>query len=126
MLIRRIVIVGVTNRPSIPLISRIFPQAQFIQIVRDGRDVALSMLKAYKSRRFFYVDLCYAAHTWKNNVRKARSAGSKLGAVRYLELKYDQLVSQPEPTIINICTFLNEDFVQAMAEPYKQAQQLYH
>jgi hypothetical protein len=110
----------------VPLISGIFPQAQFIHIVRDGRDVALSMLKAYQARRFFYVDLCYAAHTWKKNVTRARSTGSKLGPERYLELKYEQLVSQPELTVRLICRFLGEDFIPDMVEPHKQAQQLYH
>jgi hypothetical protein len=110
----------------VPLIDQIFPQAQFIHIVRDGRDAALSMLKAYQGRRFFYVDLFYAAQTWKMNVAKARTDGAGLGKERYLELHYERLASQPEAALRAVCEFLNEDFVPAMAEPHRQAGQLYH
>ena len=37
----------------VELINEIFPQAQFIHIIRDGRDVVLSMLKSYQTIRFF-------------------------------------------------------------------------
>ena len=64
-------------------IAQIFPSAQFIHIIRDGRDVALSMLKAYTGRRFFYMNLCFAARTWKRRVLKACVSGAQLGVERY-------------------------------------------
>ncbi|MEM2125310.1 MAG: sulfotransferase [Candidatus Methanosuratincola sp.] len=108
------------------LIAKIFPSAQFIHIVRDGRDVALSMLKAYQGRRFFYVDLCFAARSWKRRVRKARSSGHRLGPDRYFEVRYEDLVAEPVPTLSQMCDFLGEKYEHSMAEPEKEAQEHYH
>jgi hypothetical protein len=110
----------------IDLLAEIFPQAQFIHIYRDGRDVALSMLKAYQTRRFFYIDVCYAAHSWKQRVSKARRDGLALGGDRYLEMAYEDLVSQPLKKIPQICAFLGEAYEPSMAQPHTTARQLHH
>jgi hypothetical protein len=74
-------------------LATLFPSAQFVHIMRDGRDVALSMLKAYRALRFFYIDLGYAALSWHRRVRQARRDGSALGPARYFELKYERLTA---------------------------------
>ena len=107
----------------ISLISEIFPKAQFIHIIRDGRDAALSALNAYKKDRF-YVDLYFAGHTWKQRVRKTRLSGSRLSSDRYFELHYEQLVAEPERLLQEICAFLNESYAPAMAEPQQLARKL--
>jgi len=110
----------------IKLIAGIFPQAQFIHIIRDGRDVALSMRQAYAGLRFFYMDVYYAACTWKRRIRKTRADGAGLGAGRYLEVHYEQLASQPEQHLRRICEFLNEPYSPAMAEPHRTARERHH
>ncbi len=78
----------------IDLIAEIFPTAQFIHIIRDGRDAALSMMKAYQTAtRFFYIDIYYAVRIWKRRIRKARTSGARLGADRYYEVRYEQLIA---------------------------------
>ena len=60
---------------SVDTIAAIYPAAQFVHIVRDGRDVATSMLHAYATKRFFYYDIYYAARTWRQDVGAARVRG---------------------------------------------------
>jgi len=108
------------------LLAGIFPMAQFVHIIRDGRDVALSMLRAYRERRFFYVDLYYAAQIWKQRVSRARMSGRRLGPDRYYELRYEQLTAEPEALLREICNFLGEVYVPAVCEPHKIAPEHYH
>lgn len=108
------------------VISQIFPSAQVIHILRDGRDVALSMLKSYQGPRFFYVDLAYATHSWKRRVRQARNVGRQLGAGRYYEVRYEHLVANPEKILSEICEYLSESYVPVMAEPHRMASQSYY
>ena len=92
----------------IPLLSREFPDAQFIHIVRDGRDCALSMLE----RRFdlgIYTTY-HAADIWKHYVDSAHGNAAALGPSRYLEFRYEDLLEAPEPTMRAICDFLGEEF----------------
>lgn len=110
----------------IGLLATIFPQAQFIHIIRDGRDVALSMLKAYKRPRFFYVDIYYAARVWRQRVESARNSGQLISPGNYYELYYENLVSDTVGEVKQICKFLGEDYHQEMVEPEAAARNYYH
>ncbi|MDH3683347.1 MAG: sulfotransferase [Acidimicrobiia bacterium] len=107
-------------------LSRVLPTAQFVHIIRDGRDVALSMMRAYQGRRFFYVDLGFAARSWRRRVTAARRSGSRLGRDRYLELTYEALTSDPEAVLQDVCDFLGEEFAPEMTAPQNVARQHYH
>ena len=98
------------------LIAQIFPTAQFIHIIRDGRDVALSMVDKWGHKEF-HIDLYFAAQSWKRRLRKAFASAVKLGPARYYELRYEQLTADPEPLLREICHFLGEDYLPALAEP---------
>lgn len=107
-------------------IAALFPTAQFVHIIRDGRDVALSMLKAYRGIRFFYVDLCYASLSWSRRVKRARCDGAELGPDCYFELKYEELTAAPDKTLKNLCNYLGETFVPEMLTPYQVAAKQFH
>jgi Sulfotransferase family len=104
------------------LLADIFPDAQFIHLIRDGRDAALSVLDAYPDR--FYVDAYFAARSWRQRVQSAREAGTTLGPERYLELRYEELTIDPEGVLSNLCHWLDEPFEPAMCEPHKLGRQL--
>ncbi|MGH9287357.1 MAG: sulfotransferase family protein [Acidimicrobiales bacterium] len=106
----------------IPLLAEIFPSAQFVHLIRDGRDAALSTLAAYPDR--FYVDVYFAAQSWQRRVRAARRAGVALGPARYVELRYEDLTADPEAALRLLCAFLGEDYAPAMCEPHKLAREL--
>lgn len=84
-------------------IARLFPEAQFVHVVRDGRDVAVSHRK-----RFGYRSCVKSALKWPRYISTARSSGAKLGPERYFEVRYEALVSDPEPTLRGLLAFLGE------------------
>jgi len=94
------------------LIDSIFPAAQFVHIVRDGRDVALSMHE-------IHVDVYFAARNWVRRIRQARASGARLGPDRYYEMRYEDLVTDPEGELRPLCHFLGETYLPEMAEPQR-------
>jgi hypothetical protein len=100
-----------TNVPHMLRISRDFPEAQFIHIIRDARDVALSLDKRHWSRPLPWDkerSLLAAGLYWEWIVRKGRQNGSQLGP-RYMEVHYEDLVERPEPALKHIGEFLKHD-----------------
>lgn len=99
----------------LPLLSRIFVTAQFVHVIRDGRDVTLSALKKW-GRQCWYMDSYYLLRNWVQNVGGGRVAGQALPTGCYMEIRYEDLVQEPEPTIRALCEFLGEPFHVAMLE----------
>ncbi|MGA2435919.1 MAG: sulfotransferase [Bryobacteraceae bacterium] len=99
---------------EIPLFIRLFPEAQFIHIIRDGRDVALSWLRT----RFEPRNLYMAARMWKEMVTQGRRDGALLAAGAYLELRYETLLATPEDTMRRVCEFLGEPYDAAVLSPH--------
>jgi hypothetical protein len=85
-----------------------FPDARFIHIIRDGRDAAQSF-----HRRWGF----QPRHTiwrWKRAVADGRAQGSALGAVRYLEVRYESLTAEPELEMQRVCRFVGLAFDRAV------------
>jgi hypothetical protein len=99
------------------LIIILFPDAQFIHIIRDGRDVALSMLDKWGQKEH-HIDILYAAESWERRLQKAFVSAAKLDTDHYYELRYEDLVTAPEEVVHKICDFLGESFVLEMIEPH--------
>lgn len=98
-------------------LSALFPSAQFIHVIRDGRDVCISLRDAGWQGR--HIGL--RAHYWWKRVRTAKEAGKKLGPTRYLEVKYEDLVLQTEQTLVRVCEFLGEEYDERMPGFYMRA-----
>lgn len=105
-----------------PLLHDMLPHAKFVHIIRDGRDVATSMVEKW-GRREWHVDLYWSMRTWARRLRAARDAGRKLGPDFYLEVQYEQLASDPEPHLRQICQFIGEPFDPRMTQPQETARQ---
>lgn len=100
-----------TNVPHMLRIARDFPDAQFIHIIRDARDVALSLDKRSWSRPLPWDksrSLLAAGLYWEWIVRKGRKNGAGLDR-RYMEARYEDLVERPEPALKQIGEFLQHD-----------------
>lgn len=106
----------------IPALSQLFPTAQFIHLIRDGRDATLSAQKKWHDQRP-YMDSYYLLQQWQRNVAAGRAAGHALGPARYLEVFYEELVQTPRPVIERICHFLGEEFQPAMLDHAQLARQ---
>lgn len=98
----------------IPVLLQLFPSAQFIHLIRDGRDCALSML----DRRFDLGthNIYKAAYKWKLNVDEAQVAGAHLRENQYIEIRYEKLLQNTESEVRRLCAFLNEDFDSQVIE----------
>jgi len=102
-------------------IETIFPDAVFLFIVRDGRDVACSYRALHErtSSSAYFPKLPYAteeiAREWKDNNQQviARLSNSKSHLV-----KYEDLVVKSENTIRKMCSFLDIPFESGMLEFY--------
>lgn len=100
-----------TNAPHMLRIKRDFPDAKFIHIIRDPRDLALSLDKKGWSRPLPWDkknSLLAAGIYWEWIVRKARRNGAQLGA-DYMETRYEDLVQTPAPELAKIGAFLGCD-----------------
>ena len=86
------------------LIDELFPDAVYVHLVRDGHDVVASFRD-----RWGYRSALRAARTeWARYVRSARSLGGRLPPERFLEVRYERLVADPEPEARRLFDFLGE------------------
>ena len=81
------------------LIAEILPEARFVNVVRDGRDVAVSLIEARRSWSGFGADdteavLVEAARSWNTGLALAAAAAPALGD-RLLDLRYEHLRAEP-------------------------------
>ena len=84
-----------------------YPAARFIHIVRDPRDHALSMRKAWNK------NIYRAAYRWKNAMDKVNTVTSHKEA-QILEVQYEDLISSPSETLKQVCAFIGVDFYDKM------------
>jgi hypothetical protein len=100
---------------SIPLLARLFPEARFVHLIRDGRDVALS----YLSVPWGPATIWQAARKWRADVSAGRRAGRSLQPGRYLEVHYEHLVREPAATLEKVCSLADLPFSERMLEYHR-------
>ncbi|MEY2423213.1 MAG: hypothetical protein QOI95_3280 [Acidimicrobiaceae bacterium] len=105
---------------SVDALGAMLPELRFIHLVRDGRDVALSYLDV----PFGPTTIGDGAIWWRKQVMAARAAGTRIGAARYLELRYEDLVDDPPQTLHRMCRFLELDYNEAMLDYTARADEL--
>jgi hypothetical protein len=107
----------------LPKLIEWFPDAQIVHLVRDGRDVALSLFG--RQHDFYVYNSYFAAEYWESFVERGRAQGRQLAPNQYLELRYEDLLTQPDATMKTLCAFLGEEFsdelfdVTAVTDPGK-------
>ena len=87
----------------VQFINDVFPDCQFIHMIRDGRDVVTSHRDRWGFRRALV-----SINTWRTYVETARTFGQTLPEDRYHELRYEELVDQPEQVMRRVFDYLNE------------------
>jgi len=92
-------------------IRRQIPDALFIHIIRDGRDVALSYLKqgwSYPLPWDEHEHLGVAGLYWKWIVGRGRECGKVLGEC-YREVRFEDLIKHPQETLSGLSEFIDHD-----------------
>ena len=102
---------------EIERLHQVFPQAKFIHIIRDGRDVYLSL----RRKKWHGTTVEEIAEYWCEMVNAGIESGRALGHPYYLEVAYEDLVLKSEETLTQICAFLGEEYHERMLGFYKSA-----
>lgn len=102
---------------NLDLIMRLFPDAQIVNIVRDGRDCVASL----KEMPWHHADIYHSVSAWARAIDDGRRAARRLGADSYYEVRYEKLVSAPTQELTGLCHFLDEEYHPAMANPSQVA-----
>jgi hypothetical protein len=87
-----------------------FPDAQIVHLIRDGRDVAVSWKRARFGPKHLYV----AAERWRDFVAMMAAARRALPESQFFELRYEDLVANPEREIRALCGYLGEPYAPQM------------
>lgn len=96
-------------------ILRFHPDARFIFMTRDGRDVAVSA----KSSIFNHYHVYYSAKRWQREQRTGLHWLDKLPDAQIMLLKYEDLTAAPGKKVKALCTFLNLPFDEKMLEYHR-------
>lgn len=96
-------------------ILRDFPNAQFIYVLRDGRDTGAEYIES----AFGPTNIYCASRIWKLCQDAVKPWRSKLDASQWLDVRYETLVREPEIILDKVCQFLGEDYDPAMLNFHK-------
>jgi len=91
--------------------TALWPRARFVQIVRDGRDVAASHLRS--DRHLYYTSITHAAHGW------AELIGDTRGLVadrKIYEVRYEDIVEAPEASLRPLLEYLELEWDPAVLD----------
>ena len=111
-------------------LHRMFPDAAFVHVLRDGRDVVASLLTmdwtTTDGTPIDYTrDARLAARYWAQAVMAARTfARATAGNARFAEVRYEALVTDPERTLRALLAFLDEDWEPAVLDYHARAHDL--
>ena len=95
---------------AIPAIQELMPNAKFIHMVRDPRDVVTSTLKM----RFGADDPVIAALEWHTALGCWLLAERLVAAERRMECRYEDLCTAPQETMIRLANFVNHTEAEAL------------
>lgn len=100
------------NVLHVPRIKADLPDALFVHIIRDGRDIALSLMKMGELRPFPWSrkarGLLETAIYWDWMVQTGRRHGRQIPA-DYIEIRYEDLIGDPRRTLATLGQFLDHD-----------------
>jgi Sulfotransferase family len=104
---------------NLRLLEKLFPDALFVHLIRDGRDAALSFLElpaGLVTETWMHPRTpAEFACQWRTEVAAARRLGQRIGS-RYLEVRYEELVGDVEGVLRRICDFARLGYEPAMAD----------
>jgi hypothetical protein len=101
----------------------LFPDARFVHVIRDGRDVALSMRRASETwdpTMGVGLPMEFRAEAWRRQVESIRMHRHRLGQ-RYLEIRYEDMRAAPVAAIRTMFDFSEIPYDDRLLEEIKAA-----
>ena len=105
----------------LPWILRVFPQAKFVHLLRDGRDVISSMVERHGSD---YLE--HGTFRWQTSIRRVAALKKRVISDQFLEIRYEHLVSDPENTLQKISQFIDIEYSLRMLEYWNLSSTVEH
>lgn len=96
------------NTENIDQLKILFPDAKFILIVRDVRDICLSSQKKWGKNKFLW------AAKWNQRMLKGKELLNNLDKDEFLIIKYEDLLENLHYEAQKICSFLSIDYQNTM------------
>jgi hypothetical protein len=110
----------------LPMLHGLFPWAKMVHLIRDGRNVALSVMEwarvnkgPGRFRLWQENPIAVCALWWHWQVSTGRRDGIALGPEWYYEVYYEDLVDRPEQVLRDLCEYLEIPFAVEMLCYYK-------
>ncbi|RKP50830.1 sulfotransferase family protein [Trinickia fusca] len=99
---------------GIDILNELYPQARYIHMVRDGRDVAISFART----PWWHKDVGRNLARWAVEASAiATSCEQMLRPEQVLTVRYEDFVQDPERELRKICVFLQIAYEPRMLEP---------
>ena len=100
---------------SMRAISGALPEARFVHVIRDGRDVALSI----RDRATKEHPIDRIAERWVRRITRAREQAKRLD--HYKEIRYEALILDTEPTLRDVCDFYELPWDDAVLDYHQRS-----
>ena len=97
------------------------PEARFIHVIRDGRDAGLSQNSRLAKRGKDPIPGREMARRWRKRIIKARLDAEEVD--HYMEVRYEDLVTDTEATLRRVCEHVELEFDPAMLRYYERAEE---
>ncbi|HKY09389.1 MAG TPA: sulfotransferase [Candidatus Binatia bacterium] len=82
-------------------LGKLYPGAKCLHILRDGRDVAAS----FRTLSWGPKNIAAAARRWRNRIKARKRVDAT--RLRYMELRYEDLIRSPEESLTRVLKFLD-------------------
>ncbi len=96
-------------------------QARFVHLIRDGRDVAVSRGARALKRGRAATPATNEAETWKRRIESAREQATNVE--HYLEVRYEDLITDSGATLRRVCDFTDLEFDPTMLAYHEGARE---
>ncbi|HXS99182.1 MAG TPA: sulfotransferase [Elusimicrobiota bacterium] len=100
------------------LVRRVSPDAKFVHLVRDGRDVAVSAKRSV----FNHFHPHYVGRLWSAQQREALALAARLPADALLAVRYEDLLEDPAREVRRVCAFLGEEYFPGLLDYHRSGE----
>jgi len=102
-------LVGATVHTHFDRLLHVWPDARYVHIIRDGRDVARSCI-----RMGWAGNVWTGADRWIEAEQIWTTLRNRLPRSRYCEITYEALIEHPRETLASICDFVGVPYHESM------------